>query len=179
MARISAEDIFLGNFAIFLLTPVMASTHRVMFGAEVFSSITFCALLHIVNEVAYSSFSQHSPAQIMNITPYTTPFKSPDILLSPSGRKGTYNCLGVDCPFVFQHQSRFFMLHVGFDGEGYQTALAVSDDLLHWSHYANVLERQAGRAWNSANAAGIWLLRKEDTLNEVPELLKYDLRFSM
>jgi hypothetical protein len=28
------------------------------------------------------------------------------------------------------------MQYIGFDGTGYQTGLAVSDDLLHWKHAA-------------------------------------------
>jgi len=115
----------------------------------------------------------------MDITPYLTPFKNPKPLLSPSAIPGTYNSHAVDCPFVFQHNGKFFMLHVGFDGKGYQTALAVSEDLLNWSHYANVLERQETRTWDSGNAAGIWLLREEDTLKEVPKLLKYKGKYWM
>lgn len=37
-----------------------------------------------------------------------------------------------DCPLVWQHGGQWKMWYTGFDGTGYQTALAVSDDLVHW-----------------------------------------------
>ena len=38
----------------------------------------------------------------------------------------------VDCPLVFRHAGQWRMFYTGFDGNGYQTALAKSDDLVHW-----------------------------------------------
>lgn len=38
----------------------------------------------------------------------------------------------VDCPLVFRHNDEWRMLYTGFDGRGYQTAMARSDDLIHW-----------------------------------------------
>lgn len=34
------------------------------------------------------------------------------------------------------------MLYTGLDGKGYQSALAVSDDLLHWQHKGIILKRR-------------------------------------
>jgi len=38
----------------------------------------------------------------------------------------------VDCPLVWRHGDEWRMFYTGFDGKGYQTALAVSRDLVQW-----------------------------------------------
>ena len=47
------------------------------------------------------------------------------------------NLLGTDVPTVYQvpGSDKFFMSFVGFDGSGYQSFVAESDDLLHWGNY--------------------------------------------
>ena len=67
---------------------------------------------------------------------WATPFRGwhyhPDHVVPPSPGDG----LGfqmVDCPLVWQHGDQWRMFYTGFDGQGYQTALAVSDDLVHWT----------------------------------------------
>ena len=50
-----------------------------------------------------------------------------------------------DCPTVFRHQGRWYMTYVcydgqgGTDGRGYETLMAVSDDLLHWQPLSTLL----------------------------------------
>lgn len=56
----------------------------------------------------------------------------PDHVIPPNPDDG----LGfemVDCPLVFRHGDEWRMFYTGFDGKGYQTALAVSRDLVHWA----------------------------------------------
>ena len=38
----------------------------------------------------------------------------------------------MDIPFVFFMEVNTIWLYTGFDGIGYQSALAQSDDLFHW-----------------------------------------------
>lgn len=110
--------------------------------------------------------------------PYQTPFRHPQPVLTGSGIPGTYNEQAVDCPFVFRHRGHFHMLHLGFDGRGYQTALAISDDLISWTHYATILQRHDdSQDWDRAGAAGTWLLRASDDLDGIPRLLKLDGRY--
>lgn len=42
-------------------------------------------------------------------------------VMGPSGVPGAYDEMAVDCPFVFYHNNQYYMMHVGFDGKGYQT----------------------------------------------------------
>ncbi|HOW67283.1 MAG TPA: hypothetical protein P5186_08340 [Candidatus Paceibacterota bacterium] len=50
---------------------------------------------------------------------------------------GHTNILGTDVPTVFQipGDARWHMTFVGFNGQGYQSFIAESDDLLHWHNY--------------------------------------------
>jgi alpha-L-rhamnosidase len=66
---------------------------------------------------------------------WAQPFRNwhyyPDYVIPPSPADG----LGfqmVDTPLVWQKGDEWRMWYTGFDGKGYQTALAVSKDLVHW-----------------------------------------------
>lgn len=50
---------------------------------------------------------------------------------------GITNLLGTDVPTVYQvpGDGKWYMSFVGFDGVGYQSYVAESTDLLHWSNY--------------------------------------------
>ncbi len=114
------------------------------------------------------------------IQKYVTPYKYGKPVLAGSGKEGAYDACGVDCPFVFWHNERYFMLHVGFDGKGYQTALAVSDDLLSWEHYAVVLAREEENSrWDWVGAAGTWIIKESDNLYDTPKLRRVDGKYWM
>ncbi len=70
-----------------------------------------------------------------------TPFKVNRLLLAPSYRSGDFDSHSVDVPFLFSYQGRFRMFYIGFDGIGYRTGLASSDDLLTWRREGVVRER--------------------------------------
>lgn len=99
----------------------------------------------------------------MDIATCLTPYKWKKPVLVGSGAEGAFDSRAVDCPFVFRHNDLFYMMYVGFDGKGYQTALATSDDLLNWQHLSTILTRdEEGNAWDSRNIAGTWMLRDND-----------------
>jgi predicted GH43/DUF377 family glycosyl hydrolase len=76
-----------------------------------------------------------------------TPYKYGVILRPREGES-------VDCPNVFRHGDRWYMLYVGIRNEvGYETRLAVSDDLLSWTPLGTVLPfRDSG--WDRWQADG-------------------------
>ncbi|MBQ4156637.1 MAG: hypothetical protein IJD86_00640 [Clostridia bacterium] len=104
----------------------------------------------------------------MDITSYLTPFKYGKSILSPSGKEGAFDRYGVDCPFVFRHLGKTYLMHVGFDGTGYQTALTVCEDdtLLHWRSLGVILPRGERGHWDASGRAGIWLLSQDDIHKE-------------
>ncbi len=75
-----------------------------------------------------------------------TPFKYGVVIKGESGKM-------VDCPSVFRHGGKWYMLYIIFDGSGYETALAASDDLLAWKTLGKVLPFREG-TWDAVQAAG-------------------------
>lgn len=65
----------------------------------------------------------------------------------------------IDCPTVFRHDGTWFMTYVvyngrtGTDGRGYETWIAKSDDLLHWTTLGRVLE-YADAGWDCNQRGG-------------------------
>lgn len=119
--------------------------------------------------------SIHDPG----IQPYLTPYRYPRPVLTGSGAAGAFDALSVDIPFVFRHQDRFWMVYTGFDGIGYQSALAVSDDLLNWRHERIILPRlspESGR-WDAGGGAVTWMIREDNSLWNVPTLMKWQGRY--
>ena len=51
----------------------------------------------------------------------------------------TDNSYKMDCPSVFRKEGKWFMTYLIYDGRGYETWLAESDDLLHWKHLGKVM----------------------------------------
>ncbi|MDQ1257008.1 MAG: hypothetical protein QG656_1609 [Candidatus Hydrogenedentes bacterium] len=54
-----------------------------------------------------------------------------DFVVPPSPEDGL-GFTSIDCPLVWRFGDEWRMFYTGFDGRGYQTALAVSRDLVHW-----------------------------------------------
>lgn len=59
----------------------------------------------------------------------------------------------LDCPNVFRHGEKWYMIYVVFDGQGYETALAESADLLHWEPRGTILGYTKG-TWDANQAGG-------------------------
>ena len=75
-----------------------------------------------------------------------TPYKYGVILKGENKTK-------LDCPSVFRHEDRWYMTYIVFDGSGYETALAQSDDLLNWKYLGKILTRREN-AWDANQVAG-------------------------
>ena len=118
------------------------------------------------------------PLSDPRVQKYLTPWKFPDPILVGSGREGAFDSRGVDVPFVFRHNGRYCMMYTGYDGTGYQTALATSDDMIHWTHEAAILTR-GGSGWDRIGASGNWILKESDDLYQVPRLKKVNGRYWM
>jgi hypothetical protein len=107
------------------------------------------------------------------IAPYRTPYKYPDLILKATSNKGDFDERSVDDPIIFRANGRFHMLYIGFDGTGYQTGLAASDDLLHWKREALVGPRDPTSPYTKYNLAISSILRDKN-LHGTGEALKID-----
>ena len=97
-----------------------------------------------------------------------TPYKYGVVLRGEDGRK-------VDCPSVFRHGGKWWMVYIIFDGNGYETAIAESDDLLAWRKVGKILEFSEGR-WDGMQAAG-YVALQDYAWGGSYELQKYDGRY--
>jgi len=59
----------------------------------------------------------------------------------------------VDSPSVFRYRRRWYMVHLVFRNNGYETLLASSPDLLNWKLEGTILPFRPG-AWDARQAAG-------------------------
>jgi len=76
-----------------------------------------------------------------------TPYKLGPILRPEPGEQ-------LDCPNVFRHGNRWYMVYVAIKDEiGYETRLAASDDLLHWTPLGTILPFQPD-GWDKWQADG-------------------------
>lgn len=116
------------------------------------------------------------------IAPYRTPYKYSKLLLGPSKPAPTnsptlpgdpFDARSVDDPIVFRAEGTFHMLYIGFDGTGYQTGLASSPDLLHWTRVALVGPRDASSRYTRYNLAISSILR-DKRLHGTGEAIKVD-----
>jgi predicted GH43/DUF377 family glycosyl hydrolase len=59
----------------------------------------------------------------------------------------------IDSPSIFYWNDSWFMTYIVFDGKGYETWLAKSDDLFHWSTQGRILSFTKGD-WDASQKAG-------------------------
>ncbi|MGW5359264.1 hypothetical protein [Actinopolymorpha pittospori] len=105
-----------------------------------------------------------------------TPDKAGRLLLAPSFLRTRFDALAVDCPFVFRRDGRAHMTYVGWDGVGYQTGLASSDDLVHWQPEGVIFGRDDRDDLRRHNAAMTSILRDNDLFGS-GELIAQDSRY--
>jgi predicted GH43/DUF377 family glycosyl hydrolase len=119
---------------------------------------------------APSALASASSATVPTPPPLMTPYKYGRLVLRGSGTPGSFDEKFVDGPFVFRYQNEFRMSYIGFDGVGYQTGLARSPDLVHWTRIGCVLRRQPDSPVFRYNIAMMWIVRENDALG--PATLK-------
>jgi len=118
----------------------------------------------------------HLRAATDPITPYRTSFKYLELILKATGTNGDFDEKSVDDPIVFRANNEFNMLYIGFDGTGYQTGLATSADLLHWTRKALVGPRDPASPYTKFNLAISSILR-DKRLHSAGEAIKHNGRY--
>lgn len=100
-----------------------------------------------------------------------TPFTQDRLLIRPSYQPGDYDSNSVDAPFLFWHEGRYRILLNCYDGIGYRTALASSDDLIAWERGGPILNRGEPGSPTEFNAAIPGILRDTDLYGRGDALL--------
>ncbi len=76
-----------------------------------------------------------------------TPHKAGMVLVPEDGEM-------LDNPMVFRHGGAWYMMFIRFDGKGYETHLAKSDDLKKWTRLGRIFSRGGKGRWDSSQADG-------------------------
>jgi len=126
--------------------------------------------------LGYHKESTASARELIDITRYRTPHKYGKLVLAASTDPSAFDSKSVDCPFVFHHESQFYMAYVGYDGAGYQTGLASSKDLVHWTKLGCILKRDPSSPITRYNVAMNWIVR-ENAMRSAGALKKIRGRF--
>jgi predicted GH43/DUF377 family glycosyl hydrolase len=113
------------------------------------------------------------PAEVMNdiYEIVKTPFKYGVVL------KGASSGQKVDSPGIFKHGDHWYMTYVTFEGAGYESAIAVSDDMLTWTPLGKTLPFRQG-TWDACQAGG-YLALQDHNWGGSYELGKYDGKYWM
>jgi predicted GH43/DUF377 family glycosyl hydrolase len=76
---------------------------------------------------------------------------------------------------VFRHGDKWYMVYIIFDGSGYETAIAESQDLLKWEPLGKIMRFREG-TWDARQAAGFIALQ-EYIWGGSYELQKYEGKY--
>lgn len=77
-----------------------------------------------------------------------TPYKY-GLVLAPDS-----DSLKIDCPTIFRENDHWYMTYFIYDGRGYETWLAESEDLLQWNVLGTVLSFSDSTDWDENQKAG-------------------------
>jgi predicted GH43/DUF377 family glycosyl hydrolase len=103
---------------------------------------------------AGSAFAQNSvrkvPDNVMQklYDEVKTPYKYGLVMVPEDNSKKA------DCPSVFREGNKWYMTYLLFNGRGYETWLAKSDDLLNWQPSGKLLSFSDTTGWDSNQKAG-------------------------
>lgn len=90
------------------------------------------------------------PEEVMNqiYEEIKTPFKYGLIMVPDS------NAYKIDCPTIFRKNDKWSMTFIVFDGRGYETWLAESDNLIDWNIQGKLMKFSDTTDWDSNQKAG-------------------------
>jgi predicted GH43/DUF377 family glycosyl hydrolase len=97
-----------------------------------------------------TSFAQTVPADVMQkvYDEVKTPYKF-GLVVAPDDQTKK-----IDCPTVFRKGNKWFMTYFIYDGRGYETWLAESNDLLNWKELGKVMAFSDTTDWDANQKAG-------------------------
>jgi predicted GH43/DUF377 family glycosyl hydrolase len=89
------------------------------------------------------------PAEVMEeiFSEVKTPFKYGVVFQHPDSTKM------IDSPTIFRHEGKWLMSYIIYDGQGYETWLAESDNLLNWTSKGRILSFTEN-TWDANQKAG-------------------------
>jgi predicted GH43/DUF377 family glycosyl hydrolase len=113
-----------------------------------FCLLLFCRFLEQQKVISAKTKGPTVSKTVMNkiYNEVKTPFKQGIVLKGDGNKK-------VDSPSVFRFGDKWYMVYIVFDGDGYETAIAQSDNLVDWTPLGNILSRR-DIGWDANQVAG-------------------------
>lgn len=113
------------------------------------------------------------PAEIMNkvYEEVKTPYKY-GLVLVPDNKSKM-----VDSPSVFRADGKWYMTYIVFDGKGYETMLATSDNLLDWTIQGKLMSFTEN-TWDANQKAG-YIALQDHIWGGTYEVTKFDNKYWM
>ena len=99
------------------------------------------AMISVATASAKPPSNQAATIDSKTVKKWSAPYRNwhyyPDHVIAPKPNiKGFEDVHKTDVPTVFQipGDKKWYMTFIGFDGKGYQSFIAESDDLIHWTN---------------------------------------------
>lgn len=128
--------------------------HSPNFGSLLFATIACCLLNLSCNPAAVADKTATEPTKVVAqermeriYQEIKTPFKYGIVLQHPDSTEM------VDSPTIFREKEKWYMTYIVFDGQGYETWLSESEDLLHWESKGRLLSFTED-TWDASQKAG-------------------------
>lgn len=123
------------------------------------SRIKWSYLLFLLLGSSFWGLAQQKPKVVSEATMKSlyeeikTPYKY-GLVITP-----TDNTQKMDCPTVFRKGKKWYMTYLTFGGRGYETWLAKSNDLLHWTSLGRIMSFTDSTQWDGNQKAGYLALQ--------------------
>jgi len=112
------------------------------------------AICMFIVSVSMAQPKEVAPAVMQKIyEEIKTPFKFGLVVVPPDNSKK------IDCPSVFRKGKSWYMTYIMFDGRGYETWIAKSDNLLNWKTLGKLMSFSDSTEWDSNQKAGYTALQ--------------------
>lgn len=85
----------------------------------------------------------------------------------------------IDCPSVFRKGKKWYMTYLVFQGRGYETWLAESNDLLHWTKKGRILSFSSDTTLWDANQKAGYIALQDNKWGGSYRLKRYDGKYWM
>ncbi len=121
---------------------------RILFALIIATASLLTACHHSGTSTITDSVSQDEMAAIYETV--KTPYKY-GLVIAP--QEGATSHHMMDSPTVFSINGKWYMTYIVFDSIGYETCIATSDDLLHWTTIQTILARKDA-GWDHSQVAG-------------------------
>ncbi len=108
-----------------------------------------CVLVIFAQCTQNANTTQEVPAEVMQSVyeEVKTPYKSGVVFKHPDSTKM------IDSPTIFREDNLWYMTYIVFDGQGYETWIAESKDLLNWESKGRIMSFTEG-TWDANQKAG-------------------------